>query len=114
MVCVKSLELELLTIAVCQQNISLIDGALQLLSCHHIPSQPCQVTLYLSLALHSFSVLLEIQLERLNIVVKPKSGHGKQNIFTIDCLSLLSLTPLTGLTASKQKLTLLVLSLFDN
>ena len=53
--------------------------------------------------LHGFSVLLQVELQRLNIVVKAESGHRKENVFAIDRLSLLSLTSFTCLTVKRLR-----------
>ena len=45
--------------------------------------------------LTNLSVFLQVQLEGLNVVVKAKSGHGKENVFPIDSFTFLLVASLT-------------------
>ena len=119
----EKLELNLLAVAVGQENVSLcrletlkrnenaIDilkksvwmSYLELLGCHHVPSHPGELGLDLPLALHGLSVLLEVELQRLHVVVEAEGRHRKENVLAVNCLPLLSLTTLTGLAVKLQK-----------
>lgn len=46
---------------------------------------------------HRFAILLQVQFQRLHIVVKAQRGHGKQNVLTVDGFPLFSLTPVRSL-----------------
>ena len=68
------LKLELLSVTVSQQDVSLRGGeALELLGRHHVSPQGGQLRLDLSLPFHGLSVLLEVELERLDVVFEAES-----------------------------------------
>ena len=46
----------------------------------------------LVLSLHALSVLLEVELERLDVVVEAEGGHGEEDVLPVDGLPLLRLT----------------------
>ena len=63
--------------------------------CTFLVAQQChakQISLYLVLSLHALSVLLEVELERLHVVVEAEGGHGEEDVLAVDRLPLLSLT----------------------
>ena len=55
---------------------------------------PFQIPLHsthLVLSLHALSVLLEVELERLHVVVEAEGGHGEEDVLAVDRLPLLRL-----------------------
>ena len=44
------------------------------------------------LSLRALSVLLEVELERLDVVVEAEGGHGEEDVLPVDRLPLLRLT----------------------
>ena len=74
---------------------------LELLGGHHIPAEAGELGLDLPLALHGLPVLLEVELERLHVVVEAQGRHREQDVLAVDGLPLLGLAPLTGLTGDK-------------
>merc|ERR1712047_223050 len=79
-----ALQLKLLAIAVGEQDVSLTGSqGLELLPCHDFSSQVRELCFHLPLSLHGLSVLLQVELQGLNIVVKAESGHRRKNVFAI-------------------------------
>ena len=56
-----------------------------------VPYKAHSTVLYLVLSLHALSVLLEVELERLDVVVEAEGGHGEEDVLAVDRLPLLSL-----------------------
>ena len=97
--CSGTSELNLLSVAVGEEHVPLGGGEpLQLLRRHHVAAQPRQLGLHLPLALHGLAVLLQVELQRLHVVVEAEGGHREQDVLAVDGLSFLCLTPLAGLT----------------
>ena len=71
---------------------------LELLGGHHVPTEAGELGLDLPLALHGLAVLLQVELQRLYVVVEAEGGHREQDVLTVDGFSFLCLTPLAGLT----------------
>ena len=53
-------------------------------------------------SLHGLTIFLKVELQGLNVVVKPQGGHGKEDIFTVDGPPLLSLTPVARLARDER------------
>ena len=53
-------------------------------------------------SLHGLTIFLKVELQGLNVVVKPQGGHGEEDIFTVDGLPLLSLTPVARLARDER------------